>query len=180
MVTKTWDGGHLQWGAPTYKVTWLSDYVILWQLRSLFLHYQSAFDQQYRRDGNLPGWNPTHKVTWPFYHVIFRDNVAKRNHYISTTTVPIATKFGSMMGLLLEGLLNVKSHDSLITWFCEIPWQTKNVVFPILQCLVSPNLVGWWHKLRSSYPESHLMLWTRGLARLRWKQKPLYLHYQNA
>ena len=126
-------------GLPPIKshdslITWSCE--ITRQIRSLFFHYQSAFDQQNRRDDNLPGWDLTHKVTWPFYHVIFRYNVAKRNHYISTTIMHIATKLGSIMRLLLEGLLTIKSYNSLITWFCEIQWQTKNIVFPILQCLV--------------------------------------------
>ena len=38
----------------------------------------------------------------------------------------IATKLGKMV-TYDERLLPIKSHDLLITWSCEITWQTKNI-----------------------------------------------------
>ena len=46
------------------------------------------------------------------------DRVTNLKH-ISTTRVPIATKLGRM-ATYLYGLLPIKSHDPLITWFCKI------------------------------------------------------------
>ena len=61
-----------------------------------------------------PQWMPTHKVTWSFGHVILQDMMV-----IYIKRVPMATKLGRMMTYLNE-LLPLKSHDTLITWTCEI------------------------------------------------------------
>ena len=80
--------------------------------------------------------------------------------------VSIATKFGRMV-TYHDRLLPVKSREPLITWSCEILWQTKTITYLIPQWLWPPNLAGWWLTLT---------LWSHGLARL-WDQlKPLYLH----
>ena len=34
------------------------------KLKTLYLHYQSAYGHQTWQDGNLPWWVPAHKVTW--------------------------------------------------------------------------------------------------------------------
>ena len=60
---------------------------------------------------------------------------------ISTTRVRIATKFALMI-IYFNG--PIKSHDPLITRYCDIKWQTKSIISPISQCLWPPNLVGWW------------------------------------
>ena len=54
----------------------------------------------------------------------------------------MATKLGRMV-TYLDGLLSIKSHDPLITWFCEITRQTETTISPLLECLWPPNLVGW-------------------------------------
>ena len=46
--------------------------------------------------------------------VVLKGHVTNKNHYISTTRVPMATKFGRMVALL-EELLPMKSHDFLIS-----------------------------------------------------------------
>ena len=55
-----------------------------------------------------------------------QDHVTNDKH-ISTTRVPMATKLGRMLAYL-DGLLPIKSHDPLIKWSCEIPWQTKAIL----------------------------------------------------
>ena len=42
-----------------------------------------------------------------------RDKLKPLYHYLTTTTVPMATKFGSMI-TYLDKLLPIKSHDLLI------------------------------------------------------------------
>ena len=56
----------------------------------------------------------------------------------------------------------VKSHDLLITWSYKFAWETKTLISPLPKCLWSPNLVGWELILKSSYPYSYLILWSRG------------------
>ena len=64
------------------------------KLKRSNLYYQSGYDNQIWQDGNLPKWAPTHKVTWPFDHVVLPDHMTNWNHYISTIAVPMATKLG--------------------------------------------------------------------------------------
>ena len=57
-------------------------------------------------------------VLQSFDHAVLQDHVTNKNHYISITRVPVATKIGKMM-TSLDGILPT-SHDPLITWPCEI------------------------------------------------------------
>ena len=45
------------------------------KLKTLYLHYHSAYGHQTLQDGNVPRWAPTHKVTWPFQQVVLWDHV---------------------------------------------------------------------------------------------------------
>ena len=55
-----------------------------------YLYYQSFYRQQNWRDADLPWAAPTHKVTSPFGQVVLQDYVTSFNHYIATSTVPMA------------------------------------------------------------------------------------------
>ena len=44
------------------------------------------------------------------------------------------------IAIYFDGLLPIKSHDSLITWSCKIIWKTKIITSSLLQCLWPPNL----------------------------------------
>ena len=88
---------------------------------------------------NLAGWlvtltAPTHKVTWPFDHVVLQDHMTNWNYYIFTTTVPMAAKPGRMVTYLKE-LLAIKSFNALITWSRKVTWQTKFILSPLPECL---------------------------------------------
>ena len=61
----------------------------------------------------------------------------------------MTTKLSRMIAHLDE-LLPIKSHDSLITWSCDITWQDKVITSPLPQCLWPWNLVGWWLILKGS------------------------------
>ena len=50
--------------------------------------------------------------------------MANKNYHISITRVSLATKLGRMI-TFLDGLLPIMSHDSLITWPCEIRGSLK-------------------------------------------------------
>ena len=53
-------------------------------------------------------------ITW-----FLQGDVTNKNHYISTTRVPMVTKFGSMV-TCLDGFLPIKSKDPLSILFCKI------------------------------------------------------------
>ena len=91
--------------------------------------------------------------------------------------MPMATKLGTMV-IRLEGLL-LKLLDPLITWSCDITWQTRNVS-PLPQWLWPQNLARWWFTMRVFYPLSHMTILSRRLARWGDKLKSLYIHYHNA
>ena len=66
-----------------------------------------------------------------------------------------------------------KVTQPLITLPSEITWQTKTMITLLQRCLWPINLTGWWLTMRSSYPKSHMNLWSRALERSRDKLKPL-------
>ena len=101
-------------------------------------------------------------------------------HYIFTTTVPMVTKFSTMVIYHDDGLLIIKSHNTLKTRSCRITWQPKIIISPQPECLWPPNLVGWWFILKSSYPQSYQNLCSHDLVSSRDKLKPLYLLYCSA
>ena len=79
----------------------------------------------------------------------------KLKNCISTTTMLMAIKLGSMM-TYFEWLLPIKSHNHIIIWSCKITWQTK--ISPVRQCLWLPILAGWdiqwgvsFHKVTRSF-----------------------------
>ena len=72
------------------------------KLKSFYLHYRSAYNHQTWQDGNFVWWASAYKVTWPFDEVFLQDHMTNQNLYISTTTVPMATKLRTMV-TYLEG-----------------------------------------------------------------------------
>ena len=62
---------------------------------------------------------------------------------ISTTTMPMVTKRGSVV-TYHEWFLPSQPHDPLITWSCEITWQTKFIT-PLPEWRQPSNLAGWFN-----------------------------------
>ena len=91
-------------------------------------------------------------------------------HYISNTTISMATKLGRMV-TYFDYLLLIKSNDHIITRFCETTWQTKNMVSPIPQCLWQQNMARWWLTSSDFYPQSHMTIPSRGVVKSRDKLK---------
>ena len=50
---------------------------------------------------------------------------------------------------------------------------TNNILSPQPQCLWLPKMTRWWFTVKGSHPQSHLTLWSHGLARSHEKQNPL-------
>ena len=114
-------------------------------------------------------------------------SLGKLKVYISTTTIPMTMTL-SARGLArscdklkafylhhhnandhqtwkdgyFEGLLHIKSYDHLITYFCEIIWETKSILSPLPQSQRPSNLAGGWLTFRDSYPISYdpLLKWS--------------------
>ena len=80
----------------------------------------------------------------------------------------------------LERLQQIMLLYPLVTWSCEITWQTKIITSPLPQYLWPPNLAEWWLTFRSSYPWCYYTLWSHGLVSSRDKLKQLYLDYHSA
>ena len=99
-------------------------------------------------DGLLPIKSHNHVMTW--------------NHYISTTAVPIATKFRKLV-TCHEWLPPIMLRHSLVTWSCEIVWQTITIISLLSQYLWSQNLEGWWLPWLPFtfyfFPNNHVMAW---------------------
>ena len=82
-------------------------------------------------------------------HVVLQSHLTNENHYTSTTRVSMATKLSRMVAHL-DGLLPIKSHDSLIMWSFKIMWPAKTIIFPLSLCLWPQNMVKWWLILKGS------------------------------
>ena len=82
---QTWQGGVLPWGAPTHKVTWPFDHVVLrdhlTKLKTLNLQDKNAYDHHILQNGNFPA----HKILWHFDHMVLKDHVTTKT-IISTLT----------------------------------------------------------------------------------------------
>ena len=72
------------------------------------------------QDSNLPQFPLTHKVKWPYDHLVLRYHVTMEKH-ISTATMLMTTKLGKMI-TYLEWLIPIKSHNCIITWNRKIKW----------------------------------------------------------
>ena len=122
------------------------------RLKPLYLHYHSVYGHQIWWDGNLPLGALNHKAVQRSNHVVLQGHVIKK--------IIISLLLGYLRSQNLAGwalsyldeLRPKKSHDSVMTWCCEITKQTKTIICLLPHCLWSPNLVVWWHTLRGSYP----------------------------
>ena len=103
-----------------------------------YLHCHNAYGCQTFHGGDLP-WGPC-EIMWQ-----------TQNCYKSTTIM-----VNCRMVSCLDG--HIESHDRFIAWSCEITWQSKTIISPLLRCQWPPNLAGWWLTLRGFYRYSHLTL----------------------
>ena len=87
--------------------------------------------------------------------MVLQGHLTNENHYISTTRLPITTKFDRMV-TYLDGLLLKKLKDPLFLWSYEITWQKNPIISPLSLCLFQPYVVGWWLTLRGP---NHKVVW---------------------
>ena len=78
-----------------------------------------------------------------------RGHVANQKRFISTFTRPMDPK-----GLgWVDPTHNVTWHFDFV-----VTWQIKNVIFPLSYMLRTPNLAGWWLRIRETHLQSHVTL----------------------
>ena len=108
---------------------------------------------------NLVGWWLNRRCCYRQSHMtLWSRNLTRSHDKLKTTSASECQwtpKLDRMVNYL-EGLPHIQLLDSFVTWSCEIPWQTKTILSPVLQCLWPPILAGCWLTFPGSYPESHM------------------------
>ena len=87
----------------------------------------------------------------------------------------IVTKLRRMV-TYLTGLLPMILLDLLVTWSCEVMWQTKSIISPIPRCLWPASLAEGVSYHKGSHPHGPLITWS---SEIMWQTKTLYQHYHN-
>ena len=67
-------------------------------IKSLYPHYRSTYAHQSWKAVDIPWRASIHDATHPLG---FRDYIKNENHFTSTATISIATKFGRMVSYLV-------------------------------------------------------------------------------
>ena len=76
-----------------------------------------------------------------------RGHVTNQKRFISTSAMPMDPK-----GLgWVEPTHNVTKHF-------VVTWQIKKVIFPLSYIIWTPNVAGWWLRIKESHPQSHVTL----------------------
>ena len=133
------------------------------KLKPLYLHYPIAYGHRTWLDGNLSWMAPNLKITKHSVHVVLQCHVTDKNHYISSTTVPMATKLDRMV-TYFERLLTIKSFYVLITWSCKVTWQ-KNILYIFYksaygkQTWQNLDFVWWAPTYNNTWTFDHAALW---------------------
>ena len=145
---ETWQAGDLLWETSTNNVTPTFGHVvkITWQTKTII----SPLPDYLLAKILARLWLPfTHKVIWPYNHLVLWDQVTNWKHYISATTISMDTKLGRMMNYL-EWHLPISSHDHIITCSCKITWPAKVIIYQSTQCLWLSTLAFWGYTMRNS------------------------------
>ena len=117
--------------------------------KNWYLHIHKTYDYEIWRAVTSKEFNSSESNQASAGDAITSNYVTSLDHYISTTTVYLATKHSRMV-TYSDGLVPIKWHDPLIMWYCEITWQTKGNIFLLSDCLWLRNLGGWSSALMGS------------------------------
>ena len=96
------------------------------KLKPLYLHYHIAYGHRTWPDGNLFWMAPNQKVRKHSVLVVLQSHVTNKNHYISSTRVPMPTKLDRMVTYFVR-ILTIKSFYALITCSCKVTKQKKSL-----------------------------------------------------
>ena len=122
------------------------------------IYYHNACGYQNWQGGDLPWGAPIRKVTRHFDHMVLRDHLTWQTKNISDSRVLMANKLGRMV-TYLDGVLPIKSHETLIKFSCKITWHTK-------KCLFYHNTYG--HHMgcfMTSYDKYYILTYVRPVTR---------------
>ena len=86
----------------------------------------------------------------------YRGHLTNKKRYISTFTRLMTTKRSKVV-TQDEGITLTKSRNTSITWFCD---KQKKITSSLSQRLLTPNLEGWWLRMRGTYIQNHVTLWS--------------------
>ena len=130
-------------------------------LKPLYLHYHNAYGHRPCRMVTYFEWLLT--IKWHnTVHVVLQSHMTNKNHYISSTSMPMATKLGRMVAYF-ERILTIRSFYVLIMWSCKVTWQTKIIIYPQPECLwlhtwQNDNLPWWVPSDKVTSPFDHVVL----------------------
>lgn len=109
---RTWHTGDLDWGAPTYLVTYPFDHKVTWYhitMKLLYLHFRNAYKHQSwhwwlrLRSSPCP-------VTRRFDHMVTRWYTRKWKYYITFFTRPERISIGTVRSIdVMRKIINVLS-----------------------------------------------------------------------
>ena len=97
--------------------------------KDLYLQYHNGYGHQIWYGDDLPWGAPICVLTWPFNYGVLLDHVTNSKHYISTTTISLATKLGKVV-IYHEELLLIKLLDPSITCLYKVTWHVKYFISP--------------------------------------------------
>ena len=92
---QNWQSGDLQWGNPTFKVTWPFDYVVRWQMKKTYICTSAiSMATKFGRVVTCNGGTPSSELC--ILLIIWSRDKWKET-YICASIIPMATKFGRVV-----------------------------------------------------------------------------------
>ena len=164
-------GGHLPWGASIHKVIITWPCKITWQAKTI-----TSSLQQCLWPPNFSGWWLNLQELLPIKSWScglarsfdrLKPLYLHRNYAMTIKLGRVVTSWGSPTHKVTWSFNHVVLQDHL---------SNQNILFPPLQSLWPPNLAVWWHTMRITYRQSHVILQLHGL--MRSHNKLNTLHFQ--
>ena len=89
----------------------------------------------------------------------------------------MATNFRRIINWRTDGLLSIKANDTLITWYCEITWQTKTTIISVSKATTLGRMVTYLEGFLTIRSYNALITCS---CKVTWKTKTiLYICYQS-
>ena len=121
---------------------------VTWKIRSVISLLPQGLWQP-----NLARWwlTMTSLQAWSQTTLWTCDN---KKHYLSTNTMPMATKLGRVVTYNEESP-SIKSQDPMITYSCMVMRKNEYVISLLPQDLWPLKSAMWWVTIRGFHAESH-------------------------
>ena len=113
---QNWQSGDLQWGNPTFKVTWPFDDVVRWQMKKTYICtcnicICNIYGYQIWQSSSLWRMEPTFKVTWPSDSVV---TWQMEITCVCTSAILMAIKVGRVLTYHLHIYLVRRPFDHVV------------------------------------------------------------------